>query len=442
LHIKDIIRKKKRGLNLTEEEINFFVQGYVKGDIPDYQAASLLMAIWFQGMTREEMFALTQAMLRSGDTLDLSSIPGVKVDKHSTGGVADTTTLVIGPVVAACGGKMAKISGRGLGHTGGTLDKLESIPGFNVNLNLDVFKQIVSRVGFSVIGQMKDLVPADKKLYALRDVTETVDHISLIASSIMSKKLASGCDAVVLDVKTGNGAFIQDDKEAVKLAQIMVDIGDSAGKKIAALVTDMNQPLGTATGNALEVKEAINILQNKINPYDRRGDLKKACLALAGEMLLLSDIFSSKQEAEEAIKNSLENGAALAKFAEMIEQQGGNPKVTENSKILPKALRVIPVKAEKKGFIGSMKTQEIGEAASLLGAGRRKKTDKIDPAVGVWMRKRIGDTVERGEEVALFHVNSEQYLEEAVNRFKQAVEITEEEPQVPQLIYKKIKPAF
>jgi pyrimidine-nucleoside phosphorylase len=369
-------------------------------------------------------------MRDSGDTVDLSGIPGIKVDKHSTGGVADTTTLIAAPVVAACGGRVAKMSGRGLGHTGGTIDKLESIPGFSTEQSFERFTEIVKGVGLSVIGQTGNLVPADKKLYALRDVTGTVDNISLIASSIMSKKLAAGSDAIVLDVKTGSGAFMKTASASENLARMMVDIGRMAGKRMVALVTDMNQPLGNAVGNALEVREAIEILSGM-----HEGDLKAVSLALAARMIFLSGLSSSVSEAERAAEEALASGKALSSLAGMIKAQGGNPRVTEDCGLLPRAKSRISVAAESSGFIRSMKTDEIGVSALLLGAGRMRKEDRIDPAVGIWLSKRIGDPVSKGEELAVFHVNSEASLDESLRRFRDALDIGPEKPELPPLIH-------
>ncbi|MCL2793594.1 MAG: thymidine phosphorylase, partial [Spirochaetaceae bacterium] len=378
--VTELIDRKKHGEQLSSEEINFFIKGYVEGTIPDYQATALLMAIWFKGMDYRETADLTLAMAHSGDIVDLSGIPGIKVDKHSTGGVSDGTTLIVAPLVAACGGKVAKMSGRGLGHTGGTLDKLESIPGFSVNIGMKKFTEIVSEVGLSVIGQDKELVPADKKLYELRDVTGTVDNISLIASSVMSKKIASGSNAIVLDVKTGNGAFMKKIGDSVRLAEVMVEIGKRAGRKTVGIVTDMNQPLGFSVGNALEVREAIEVLQGK-----HESSLKKVVFTLAARMLMVSDICVTEIEALEKLEDALVSGKALFKLAKMIEMQNGNPDVVSDISLLPQAAKKIAVKADKKGYITEIETKNVGIAAMMLGAGREKKDDKIDPAVGIWL---------------------------------------------------------
>ena len=434
MRITDIIYKKRSGKALSPEEIEFFIRGYVKDEIPDYQISALLMAIWFQGMNKEETIALTHSMVRSGERIDLSDIPGIKADKHSTGGVSDTTTLIVAPVVAACGGKVAKISGRGLGHTGGTLDKLESIPGLSTGQTMERFKEIVSKCGCAVVGATADLVPADKKLYALRDVTVTIDNLSLIASSVMSKKLAAGCDVIVLDVKTGNGAFMKDPALAVELAQLMVEIGKSSGKKTSALITDMNQPLGNAVGNALEVEEAIRVLSG-----EEDGDLKKVSLALASRMLVSAGLHASVGEAETKLEEVLANGRALETFACMIEAQGGSPDVVENTKLLPQAEKKVTVTAENSGYIYEINAFDIGLSAMLLGAGRGKKEDTIDPAVGIWMKKRYAEEVEKGEELAVFHVNQEKNLDEAIYKFKKAITISGEKPQPRDLIYSSVE---
>ncbi|MDC7226412.1 MAG: pyrimidine-nucleoside phosphorylase [Spirochaetales bacterium] len=430
MHITDIILKKRSGEALTKEEIDFFIKGYVDGSIPDYQASALLMAIWFNGMNPQETTDLTLSMVASGDTVDLSGIDGIKVDKHSTGGVADTTTLVAAPLVAACGGRVAKMSGRGLGHTGGTLDKLESIPGLSIEQPMEIFQKLVNTIGLSVIGQTGNLVPADKKLYALRDVTVTVDNMSLIAGSIMSKKIASGADAIVLDVKTGSGAFMKTAEDSVELAKSMVEIGKLAGRATVALVTDMNQPLGNAVGNALEVQEAIEILRG-----EHPGDLKDVAFALSAWMLRLAGLADDEAAAMKMLTNALESGAALDALSRMIEAQGGDPKICEDTSKLPRAGKLISVKAERDGWISEMDNTEIGISAMLLGAGRQTKADVIDPAVGLWMKKRIGEQVAVGDELAVFHVNEEKNLDEALKRFKAAVKISGEKPDKLPLIY-------
>ncbi len=426
----DIIEKKKNGQKLTPEELNFFIDGYVKGVIPDYQVSALLMAIVLKGMDDEETAALTTAMLNSGPRMDLSGIRGFKVDKHSTGGVGDDTTLLVAPLVAACGCKVAKMSGRGLGFTGGTLDKLESIPGFNVFLDNETFVKNVSKVGLSIMGQTADLVPADKKLYALRDVTGTVQSLPLIASSIMSKKIAMGTDAVVLDVKTGNGALMPALKDSIKLADIMVRIGKATGLKTTAVVTDMNQPLGNCIGNALSVEEAIHVLRDNIE-----CDIKTISLTLAAKMLILGGICESDSEAMMMLEEKLASGQALVKLAQMIKTQGGDPAVVDDTSILPHAKEQIPVCADSAGYVSEIITRDVGSAASLLGAGRMTKEDVIDPAVGIVIKKRLGDYVEKGEELAIFHVNDKKNFEEAVSKFKKAYTISKDQPDELPLIY-------
>ncbi|HUX19922.1 MAG TPA: thymidine phosphorylase [Spirochaetia bacterium] len=414
--------------------MDFFIREYVDGNLPDYQVSALLMAIWFRGMDDQETADLTLSMAASGDQVDLSRIPGIKVDKHSTGGVADTTTLVVAPLVAACGGKVAKMSGRGLGHTGGTLDKLESIPGFSISQSMDTFVKTVTECGLSVIGQTANLVPADKKLYALRDVTGTVDNLSLIASSIMSKKLASGSDAIVLDVKTGSGAFMKNPKDAERLARVMVEIGRAAGRKTLALVTDMNQPLGNAIGNAIEVQEAIEILRGQ-----HPGDLKTVSFALAAQMLIASEICRTEDEAVAKLDQALSGGAGLERLRSMIEAQGGDTRVCDDTLRLPQAREIVEARAPDEGFLVSMDTESIGISALLLGAGRLTKEQQIDPAVGIWLEKRIGDRVGKGEVLARFYVNDRSNLDEALERFIGALQIGREEPKSFPLIYTKIE---
>ncbi len=433
MHITDIILKKRSGEPLDKEEIEYFINGYAKDEIPDYQISALLMAIWFRGMDKRETTDMTLAMMRSGDQIDLSAIPGIKVDKHSTGGVADTTTLVVAPLVAACGGRVAKMSGRGLGHTGGTLDKLESIPGVSIDQTMERFAEIVSDAGVAVIGQTGNLVPADKKLYALRDVTATIDNISLIAGSIMSKKLASGANAIVLDVKTGSGAFMKEPEDAKALGRAMVDIGTLAGRNTIALVTDMNQPLGNAVGNALEVQEAIEILQGK-----HEGDLKEVSFSLAANMLIVSEICADEAEARGKLQEALDSGEGLNRLRRMIEAQGGDPSVCGDPEKLPQAARKVTVESEASGYLQAVSTADVGLASMLLGAGREKKTDVIDPAVGLWMKKRLGDRVEAGDPLAVFYVNDEKNLKEAVARFRKALTIGGEKREKTPLIYQKI----
>ena len=438
MNIVEIILKKKRGEALTREEIRFFARGAADGSLPDEQLAALLMAICLRGMTPQETADLTMEMMHSGEVVDLSGAGGVCVDKHSTGGVGDTTTLVLTPLVAACGAKVAKMSGRGLGHTGGTLDKLESIPGCTVSLSQAAFVEQVRRIGCAVIGQTGDLVPADKRLYALRDVTGTVDSVPLIASSILSKKLAAGAHAIVLDVKTGSGALMQTLKDSIELAQAMVRIGTLAGRPILAMVTGMDQPLGTHVGNALEVKEAIDILSGRAD--DRSADLREVSLLLGGQMLLAAGVAASRDEARRLLEQALQSGAGLDKLREMIAAQGGDARVCDDTGLLPRARYILPVPALRDGYVCSMDTTGIGYAAQGLGAGRARKTDVIDPAVGLVMAARIGDPVRAGEPIAHIHANDEARGREAVARMQRLVQLSDAQPQKPPLILAEVTP--
>ncbi|WP_054026338.1 pyrimidine-nucleoside phosphorylase [Bacillus sp. FJAT-28004] len=402
MRMVDLIEKKRDGEELTTEEINFIIEGYTKDEIPDYQVSALAMAIFFKDMTERERADLTMAIVNSGDTIDLSAIEGVKVDKHSTGGVGDTTTLVLAPLVAALDIPVAKMSGRGLGHTGGTIDKLEAIAGFHVEIDKDEFVNLVNKDKIAVIGQSGNLTPADKKLYALRDVTATVNSIPLIASSIMSKKIAAGSDAIVLDVKTGAGAFMKTVEDAKELAHAMVSIGNNVGRKTMAVISDMSQPLGFAIGNALEVKEAIDTLQGK-GPKD----LEELCLALGSQMVFLANKASSLEEAEELLKEVIRNGKALDKFKSFIANQGGDPSVVDHPEKLPQAAYLIEVPAKADGVVTEIIADEIGTAAMLLGAGRATKESEIDLAVGLMLNKKIGDSVKTGESLVTIHSNRE-----------------------------------
>ncbi len=429
MRIPDIIHKKQHKQALTASEIAYFIDGYTAGTVGDDQAAALCMAIWFNGMDNRETADLTMAMARSGDQVDLSGIEGIKVDKHSSGGVADTTTIAVGPLAAACGGLLVKMSGRGLGHSGGTLDKLESIPGYNVHQKMEDFIRIVNTCGVSIIGQTATLAPADKKLYALRDVTSTVDTMPLIASSIMSKKLAAGSDRILLDVKWGNGAFMPTVPQAVELARIMVEIGKHAGKPTRALVTDMNQPLGNAVGNALEVIEAVKILRG-----EAEGDLKELIITLTVEILVMGEIYDTPEDARVRVVQALHDGSALRKLEQMIELHGGDPAVCNDLSLLPQAGRVVAAVAESSGYIIGMETGSIGLSTVMLGAGRERKDDAVDPAVGLWMKKRIGDYVEKGEPLAEFHINDTRNEQEAIELFLRAVHIGSEKPEKKPLI--------
>lgn len=430
----DIIYKKREGQKLSKAELEFLIKGYVNGEIPDYQLSAWAMAVFFQGMDAEETADLTMLMAESGDMIDLSPIQGVKVDKHSTGGVGDTTTLILAPLVASAGIPVAKMSGRGLGHTGGTIDKLESIPNFNTSLSRDDFFNNVNQHGLSVVGQTGNLTPADKKLYALRDVTATVESIPLIASSIMSKKLAGGADAVVLDVKTGNGAFMKDFENAKKLAEAMVAIGKNLGRKTAAYITDMNQPLGQAVGNALEVKEAVETLRG-----EGPEDLTELCIELGSAMLQLAGKIEDLEEGRNILRENLKNGKALAKFSEMIEAQGGNAEVVNDLSLLPTASDTAAVKAEKSGYISEIKALDVGLAAMILGAGRENKDSKIDLAVGLEIKKKTADQVKKGDTLAVLHYNDSSKLKEAEQKILDAFTITEKKKKKNELIYEIIK---
>jgi len=417
----DIIAKKKLGNALSKEEIDFFAKGAAQDIIPDYQLAALLMAIRLQGMNRKETAQLTIAMARSGDMVDLSRIEGIPTDKHSTGGVGDTTTLVLVPLVAACGAPVAKMSGRGLGHTGGTLDKLESIPGFQIELEMDRFIDQVQKIGCAVIGQSNHLAPADKALYALRDVTSTVDSIPLIAASIMSKKLASGSKAIVLDVKTGEGAIMRDLEQSIALAQTMVHIGNDAGRHVMALVTDMTEPLGSHIGNALEVKEAIDVLACKT-----QGPLLETSLELGAHMLVLSGAATDGKEAKAKLQAALSNGKGLEVFAKMIEAQGGNPQVCENVNLLPQAKVVQKALAPESGWICAMNTTRLGSIAQGMGAGRRAKDDSIDYSVGFVLHHRVGENVAKGDALATIYAKDSDSACAAIREITKAIHISEE----------------
>lgn len=402
MRMVDIIEKKRDGQELTTAEINFFIEGYTKGEIPDYQASALAMAIYFQDMNDRERADLTRAMVESGDTIDLSAIDGIKVDKHSTGGVGDTTTLVLAPLVASVGIPVAKMSGRGLGHTGGTIDKLESIAGFHVELTREQFIDLVNRDKVAVVGQSGNLTPADKKLYALRDVTGTVNSIPLIASSIMSKKIAAGADAIVLDVKTGDGAFMKTEEDAKELAHAMVRIGNHVGRKTIAIISDMSQPLGFAIGNALEVKEAIETLQGK-GPKD----LTDLVLTLGSQMVILANKAKTTEEAKAMLLEAINSGKALAKFKDFLINQGGDASIVDDLSKLPQAKYKIELPAKQSGYISKMVADEIGVASMILGAGRATKEDVIDLAVGLVLHKKVGDKIEEGESILTIYSNRE-----------------------------------
>ncbi len=412
MRMYDLIMKKRNGEELTKEEIEFMIDGYTKEEIPDYQMSAFLMAVYFKGMTEEETVELTMAMANSGDIMDLSEIEGLKADKHSTGGVGDKTSLVLGPMVAALGVPVAKMSGRGLGHTGGTIDKLESFPGFSTDLTKEQFIQNVNAIKMAIIGQTGDLAPADKKLYALRDVTATVDNLSLIASSIMSKKLAAGADVIVLDVKTGKGAFMKKEADALALAREMVKIGTNAGKETVAIISDMDQPLGFAVGNALEVKEAIDTLNG-----NGAKDLLELAITLGAYMLVGTKRVENIEEAREKLLSTIEDKSALKKFQEFVEAQGGDARAIDNTELLPKASIVMEIKAEEDGFVEKIETEEIGMVCLLLGGGRETKESEIDLSVGLVLHKKIGDAVKKGEVLATMYGNDLKKMEIARERF-------------------------
>ncbi|MDO0980106.1 pyrimidine-nucleoside phosphorylase [Staphylococcus hominis] len=425
----DIIEKKRDGKSLSKEEIEFFIKGYTEGDIPDYQASSLAMAIFFQDMNEEERAALTMAMVNSGDVIDLSKVNGIKVDKHSTGGVGDTTTLVLAPLVAAVGVPVAKMSGRGLGHTGGTIDKLESIDGFHVEISEADFIKLVNEDQVAVIGQTGNLTPADKKLYALRDVTGTVNSIPLIASSIMSKKIAAGADAIVLDVKTGNGAFMKTLEDAEALAHAMVSIGNNVGRNTMAIISDMSQPLGRAIGNALELKEAIDTLNGQ-GPED----LTELVLTLGSQMVVLAERASTLEEARQLLNEAIENGSALDKFKTFLENQGGDASVVNSPELLPTAEYQIDYKAKSSGVVSELIANEIGVASMMLGAGRQTKEDDIDLSVGIVLNKKVGDNVNVGESLLTIHSNREN-VDDVIKKLDESIEI-KAQAKTPTLIHK------
>ncbi len=429
----DIIEKKRDGYALTQEEISFWIRGYVDGSIPDYQVSALCMAIYYQGMNDDEIAWLCDEMMHSGEMIDLSDIAGIKTDKHSTGGVGDKTSLSLAPMVAACGLKVAKMSGRGLGHTGGTLDKVESIEGFQVALDEDQFKKQVNEIGLAIIGQTKQLVPADKKLYSLRDVTATVDSIPLIASSIMSKKLASGSDTILLDVKFGDGAFMKTPEDAEKLARTMISIGKKLNKDTRAMISSMDQPLGNAIGNALEVEEAIATLKN-----EGPEDFKELCMNAGAIMLMQGKLAKSEQEAREMLQKNIDNGAALNKLVEMVKAQGGNPEQILHPELLPKAKMQIEIQARKEGYVKRLKALELGTLAMQIGAGRAVKEDTINHAVGIVLHKKDGDYVKTGDSLATIHTDSE-LSEDWIKNFYDCFEMSVDKVEKAPLIYKVIE---
>lgn len=412
MRMYDLIMKKRNGGQLTKEEIEFMVKGFTAGEIPDYQMSAMMMAVYFVGMNTEETLHLTMAMANSGDMLDLSAIEGIKVDKHSTGGVGDKTSLALAPMVAACGIKVAKMSGRGLGHTGGTIDKLESFPGFSTEITEERFIHNVNTIGIAIMGQTADLAPADKKLYALRDVTATVDNMSLIASSIMSKKLASGADAIVLDVKTGSGAFMKKEQDALALAQEMTAIGNNAGRKTAAVISDMDQPLGFAVGNALEVKEAIDTLKG-----NGPADFVELCLALGSRMVVAGGKAKDTREAEKMLKQVIADGSALEKLKQFVEAQGGDVRAISDTDLLPQAKYREEILSLEEGYVKHIVCDEVGICSLMLGGGRETKESSIDLSVGLVLKKKVGDYVRKGEALAVIHGNDPEKMKTAAKRF-------------------------
>lgn len=428
MRMYDIIEKKRDGLELSQQEIHYFISEYSSGAIPDYQAAAFLMAIFLKGMDERETAQLTDAMAHSGDMIDLSEVPGIKVDKHSTGGVGDKTTLILGPIVAACGIPVAKMSGRGLGHTGGTIDKLEAIPGFNTSISRADFIQNVRDIGIAIAGQTGNLAPADKKIYALRDVTATVNNISLIASSIMSKKLASGADRIVLDVKTGSGAFMKTLEDSVRLAQAMVKIGENTGRHTVAVVTEMDIPLGRAVGNSLEIIEAVETLKGR-GPQD----LAEVSFELAARMLELSGK-GNCEHCRGMVREAVESGRAIEKFGELIAKQGGNSKVISDYSLFPQVEYKYEYTAETAGYINTMKTDTIGVASLELGAGRETKESTIDYAAGIYFNKKTGDRVEKGEVIATLHTNRKEKIPQSCSLLEQSIQISDVQPEKKPLI--------
>ena len=428
-----MIRKKRDAVELSRSEIEGLVNAYTRNEIPDYQVSAWLMAVVLRGMTRAETAVLTDAMLHSGDVLDLSALPARKVDKHSTGGVGDKTSLVLAPLAAAAGVTVPMISGRGLGHTGGTLDKLEAIPGFNVNLSVADFRRVLQTCGCCMIGQTAEIAPADRKLYALRDVTGTVESPYLICASIMSKKLAEGIDALVLDVKTGSGAFMKNEKDAVFLAELMVETGERMGKRVVALITDMDQPLGNMIGNSLEVVECIEILQGQ-GPED----LRELCLELAAWMLYLGGVSKTVADGKQQSAKLISSGEALERFRQMIELQGGDARVIDEAKRLPQAQHTTQVKSAKEGIIASMQCEQIGTACVILGGGRERKEDSVDPSVGIVLHKKVGDRIDAGEPLATIYYNAEDRAARARQRIESSIEIGDAVPAKRPLLHKVI----
>ncbi|WP_270941475.1 pyrimidine-nucleoside phosphorylase [Romboutsia lituseburensis] len=434
MRLYDIIAKKRDKKELSKEEIEFFIEKYTNGEVPDYQASALLMAIYLNGFTKEETANLTMAMVNSGDVVDLSMIEGVKLDKHSTGGVGDKTSLILVPMVAAAGGKVAKLSGRGLGHTGGTLDKLESIPGFNISVEEDKFIDMVKNAGLVIAGQTQNLVPADKKIYALRDVTATVDSIPLIAASIMSKKIASGSDAIVLDVKYGEGAFMKTAEDAEKLATAMVNIGKSVGRNTSAAITLNGEPLGYAIGNALELKEVIEVLKG-----EGPEDLRELCLQLGAQMLRLGNIETDIEKGRAKLEAILKDGSALAKLRELVVLQGGDPKVIDDSELFTISPLTHEVKATKEGYVYELNAEGVGVSSLLTGAGRHTKDDELDYGAGIILKKKMGDYVKVGDVLATLYSSDEAKFEKAEEELQKAYSIQPQKPEKSSIIHKIIR---
>ena len=432
MRMVDIISKKRNGESLSKDEIEFFINGYMEDEIPDYQVSALMMAIYYKGMSEEETAHLTNSMVRSGEIIDLSSIEGHKVDKHSTGGVGDKTTFIVGPLAAAAGLPVAKMSGRGLGHTGGTIDKLEAIPGLQVEISNEDFMKQVNDIKLSVVGQTGDLAPADKKLYALRDVTATVDSIPLIASSVMSKKIASGADSIVLDVKTGSGAFMKTIEEARELAKRMVEIGNKLGRNTTAVISNMNQPLGFEIGNANEIKEAVQVLQG-----EKIADLRELSIELVSHMTILANVYSDVETAKKELAKLLDNGQAFEVFKQFIKAQHGDTSVIDDLTKLPSAEFQLEVEAPNEGYVSEIEAENIGLAAMHLGAGRQTKDDSIDHAAGITLKKKIGDYVKKGEVIAELHSNSNN-MESSKKLCLEAITISETKPEKSPMIYEVI----
>ena len=429
MNIVELIRKKREGGSLTEEEFRFLLTGYVEGNVPDYQMSAFLMACYFRGMSSEETLTFTKLMLHSGEVIDLSEIPGIKVDKHSTGGVGDKVSLILAPMVAACGVPVPMISGRGLGHTGGTLDKLESIPGFRTDLSIAEYKRVIRKIGLVMIGQTKEIAPADKKMYALRDVTATVECIPLIAGSIMSKKLAEGLDALVLDVKTGRGAFMQTNERALDLAKTLVDIGNGFGKETIGFITNMNQPLGVAIGNWLEVVESVECLRGAVGNGDASSDLMEVTYVLSGAMVYLGKKAKSIEEGIEKCRKTIEDGSAYRKLLELISAQGGNIAAIENLVSYPLPQFTIEVKSSEHGFISEIDSFELGMTSISLGAGREKIDDVIDMKAGILLKKKVGDAMDVGDSLAIFYTDHEDVLASARERITKAFKFSSHNPE-------------